>query len=54
VNLELPFGLADDSELDAYLSEIDRALDACFLADVEEALETARAAQQLPPDAAVA
>src|SRR5512138_1163659 len=33
-NLDLPFG-PDEADFDAYLREIDDALDACFLADMD-------------------
>jgi hypothetical protein len=39
VNLELPFVELAPSELDAYLAEIDRELDALFLEEVDGALE---------------
>jgi hypothetical protein len=48
MELELPF-LVDgtDSDLDALVEEIDRALDASFLGDVGAALERAKAAAAL-------
>lgn len=42
MNLELPF-VEQDSTLDAYLTEIDRALDALFLEEVDGAMERLRA-----------
>jgi hypothetical protein len=47
-NLDLPFG-ADESELDVYLREIDDALDACFLADMDLAFAKAAEARREPP-----
>jgi hypothetical protein len=42
VNLELPFA-QDDAAFDAYLAEIDRALDALFLDEVGSELERLQA-----------
>jgi hypothetical protein len=39
INLELPFDQIAPSELDAYLAEIDRELDALFLEEVGGTLE---------------
>jgi hypothetical protein len=54
VNLELPFGFTDSTDLDAYLDRIDRALDECFLSELDEALERAVAARDLPLESTVA
>ncbi len=40
--MELPFDVSDPADLDALVDEIDRAVDACFLADVGEALALAQ------------
>ncbi len=48
MNLELPFYELPDAELDAYLARIDQELDALFLEDVKDTLETIRAT--LPAD----
>lgn len=42
-SLDLPFGDPTGPELDSFLREIDDALDACFLSDLDGAF--ARAAQ---------
>ncbi len=42
-SLDLPFGNPQSSELDAYLRDIDDALDACFLSEMDVAF--ARAAE---------
>jgi hypothetical protein len=47
--LTLPFEVAP-SELDAYLAEIDRELDALFLCEVEGTVERLRA-ERAAPDA---
>jgi hypothetical protein len=41
IELELPFDVSDPADLDALVDEIDQAVDACFLADVGEALALA-------------
>jgi hypothetical protein len=57
VNLDLPFDPATTlPELDEYLKEIDRALDAGFMADLAPAFEAAseaKAQQQPPPELAL-
>ncbi|MGC3999030.1 MAG: hypothetical protein QM767_16945 [Anaeromyxobacter sp.] len=40
---QMPLQDEDTSELDAYLAELDRALDACFMADMNEAFQAAGA-----------
>ncbi len=42
IELELPFTIEDADDLEAFVSEIDRAVDASFLADVGEALRRAK------------
>jgi hypothetical protein len=42
VNLELPFEELAPSELDAYLAQIDRELDALFLEEVDGAFDLLR------------
>lgn len=43
MNLDLPFDQLPPSELDEYLAQIDRELDALFLDDVAETLKVLRA-----------
>jgi hypothetical protein len=52
--LELPFEEQKPSELDQYLREIDRALDACFMGELEDALVRAAGAREPTTNAAVA
>jgi hypothetical protein len=58
IELELPFAVDDADDLEALLSEIDRAVDASFLSDVGEALRLAKApaatASASDADAAIA
>ncbi len=42
IELELPFVVDDADDLDALVSEIDRAVDASFLSEVGEALRRAK------------
>jgi hypothetical protein len=42
IELELPFAVDDADDLEALVSEIDRAVDASFLSDVGEALRRAK------------
>jgi hypothetical protein len=51
--LDLPFDDAKPSELDQYLREIDRALDACFMGELEDALARASDAHEPTTNAAV-
>ncbi|WP_242396198.1 hypothetical protein [Anaeromyxobacter oryzisoli] len=57
-NLELPFGNPTGAELDALLREIDDALDACFLSELDgafsRAAEARDAAAPAPTPASVA
>ncbi len=43
---ELPFERMDPAELDAYLAEIDAALDACFMEELQGALDRAAHARE--------
>jgi hypothetical protein len=50
-DLSLPFDVPA-SELDAYLAEIDRELDALFLCEVEGTVDRLRAGRAAPADGA--
>ncbi len=54
IELELPFDVSDPADLDALVVEIDHAVDACFLADVGEALAHAQKAPAEEEDRATA
>lgn len=54
-NLDLPFGDPQASELDAFLREIDDALDACFLSEMDVAFaRVAETRDEAPPPDAIA
>jgi hypothetical protein len=52
VNLELPFGDPEPSELDAYLAEIDHQLDTLFLEEIDAELDRITAERDAPGDLA--
>lgn len=54
MNLELPFAVETSPELDEYLAAVDRALDALFLDDVQETVETLREARTAGAEPAAA
>ena len=49
IELELPFAVDDADDLEALVSEIDRAVDASFLSDVGEALRRAKESSSAAP-----
>lgn len=54
MNLDLPFPDGERSELDEYLSAIDRELDALFLDEVDGVMERLRFDHEAARDPAVA
>jgi hypothetical protein len=53
VNLDLPFDDIRTADLDEYVREIDQALDAGFMADLESAFTAAADAREPQPALAV-
>ncbi len=53
MNLELPFSESDSTDLDEYLAEIDRELDALFLDELDGVMQRIRTERDVAPDVAV-